>query len=178
MKCDAIKIAYRQSKDGFVVSFAIHPQDMPADLANADIGSQWQLKLVPLDEHGNAESEVMDNPGGSLPGHKLALPNKTTAAPSILPSEARPATARSWTQLSLANQAGIRCDEPAFWKFLSESYRQQVGSITSKDSAKHAIYSICKVDSRADLIRHTPEGDCWQRLDDQFRAWMHEPEFA
>ena len=54
MKCDAIKIAYRQSKDGFVVAFAIHPQEMPADLANADIGSQWQLTIEPLDENGNA----------------------------------------------------------------------------------------------------------------------------
>lgn len=127
------------------------------------------------------ESEVRlhnEGQGGHRPVTGSSKPNNTTAAPSILPSEARPATARSWTQLSLANQAGIRCDEPAVWKFLSESYRQQVGSITSKDSAKHAIYSICKVDSRADLVRHTPEGDCWQRLDDQFRAWMHEPEFA
>jgi hypothetical protein len=52
--CDAIKIAYRQTKDGFVVSFAIHPQDMPALLANADIWSQWSLRLVELDEDGNA----------------------------------------------------------------------------------------------------------------------------
>ena len=51
--CDAIKTAYRQSKDGFVVSFAIHPSDMDPELANADIGSQWQLRLVPLDENGN-----------------------------------------------------------------------------------------------------------------------------
>ncbi len=54
--CDAIKIAYRQTKDGFVVSFAIHPQDMPVVLANADIGSQWSLRLVELDEDGNSEA--------------------------------------------------------------------------------------------------------------------------
>ena len=53
--CDAIKAAYRQSKDGYVVSFVIHPQDMPEILANSDIGSQWQLHLVPLDDDGNAE---------------------------------------------------------------------------------------------------------------------------
>jgi hypothetical protein len=58
IKCDAIKTAYRQSKDGFVVSFAIHPQDMDPDLANAEIGSQWQLRLVPLDDNGNGPNET------------------------------------------------------------------------------------------------------------------------
>ncbi len=51
---DAIKIGYRQSKDGFVVSFSIHPNEMPMILANADIGSQWQITAVELDEDGNA----------------------------------------------------------------------------------------------------------------------------
>ncbi len=55
IKCDAIKIGYRQSKDGFVISFTLHPQEVPEELALADIGSQWQLSLVPLDDDGNAE---------------------------------------------------------------------------------------------------------------------------
>ena len=55
--CDAIKIAYRQNKEGFVVSFSIHPQDMPAELANAPVGSQWQLQLVELDDDGNAPAD-------------------------------------------------------------------------------------------------------------------------
>ena len=60
IKCDAVKIAYRQTKDGFVISLAIHPQDMDARLANADIGSQWQLTLTPLDEDGNATAEAAE----------------------------------------------------------------------------------------------------------------------
>lgn len=50
---DVIKYAYRQSKDGFIISFVVHPNDLNLDLANAAIGSQWRLKLVELDEHGN-----------------------------------------------------------------------------------------------------------------------------
>lgn len=180
MKCDAIKIAYRQSKDGFVVSFAIHPNEMPADLANADIGSQWQLKLVPLDEHGNAEvTGEAPEPSTFAADSTSSAPESRRGEPVSIPTEAaRPATARSWTQLSLANQAGIRCDEPAFWKFLSESYRQQVGTVTSKDSAKLAIYSICGVSSRADLRLGTEPGRMWRSLDAEFRTWMNVPEFA
>ncbi len=54
IKCDVIKIGYRQDKDGFVINFRILPEDLPESLALADIGSQWQLSLVPLDEDGNA----------------------------------------------------------------------------------------------------------------------------
>ena len=50
---DVIKYAYRQSKDGFIVSFVVHPNDLCLDLANAAIGSQWRLTIRELDEDGN-----------------------------------------------------------------------------------------------------------------------------
>lgn len=50
---DVLKYAYRQSKDGFIVSFVLHPHDNHLDLANAAIGSQWRLTLRELDESGN-----------------------------------------------------------------------------------------------------------------------------
>lgn len=50
---DVIKAAYRQTKDGFAITFILHPQDNHDELARAAIGSQWQIKAVPLDENGN-----------------------------------------------------------------------------------------------------------------------------
>ncbi len=47
-------MAYRQTKDGYAITFVIHPQDMHEALANAPIGSQWRMELTPLDEDGNA----------------------------------------------------------------------------------------------------------------------------
>lgn len=45
------KIAYRQSaKDGLVITFAVHPDDMPADLAGAPIGSRYMVALVGLND--------------------------------------------------------------------------------------------------------------------------------
>jgi hypothetical protein len=55
MGCEARKIAYRQSKDGFVVSFAIHPNDVPDGLAVAGIGTRYMLALV---EIGDDEKPV------------------------------------------------------------------------------------------------------------------------
>lgn len=50
------KIAYRQSaKDGLVITFAVHPNDMPADLAAAPIGTRFAAVLV---EIGDDEQPV------------------------------------------------------------------------------------------------------------------------
>ena|SRR5690242_12066022 len=43
------KIAYRQSaKDGLVITFAVHPDDMPPALAAAPIGSRFAAALVEI----------------------------------------------------------------------------------------------------------------------------------
>lgn len=53
------KIAYRQSaKDGLVITFAVHPDDMPANLASAPIGSRFMAALV---EIGDDEQPVERN---------------------------------------------------------------------------------------------------------------------
>lgn len=55
LNCEAKKFAYRQAKDGFVVSFVIHPNDMPDALSTAAIGSRWVLAMV---EIGDDEKPV------------------------------------------------------------------------------------------------------------------------
>lgn len=59
MGCEARKIAYRQSKEGFVVSFAIHPDEVPTGLAVAGIGTRYMLALV---EIGDDEKPVEHKP--------------------------------------------------------------------------------------------------------------------
>lgn len=50
------KIAYRQSaKDGLVITFSVHPNDMPAALAAAPIGARFMAALV---EIGDDEKPV------------------------------------------------------------------------------------------------------------------------
>ncbi len=145
IKCDAIKYAYRQSKDGFVVAFVIHPQEMPVDLANADIGSQWQLSLVPLDEHGNPETERRPSPTDSV----INDPQPA--------SEARietPARATTPTQM-----AGILCNDPLFWKYLG---------VNDREEAAASVRKRCGVNSRRDI---TLDNRAWQELCGRYLAW-------
>jgi hypothetical protein len=48
LHCEMVKYAYRQTKDGVVVSFVVHPNDVPAELSAAHIGSRYMVALVEL----------------------------------------------------------------------------------------------------------------------------------
>lgn len=56
------KIAYRQSaKDGLVITFAVHPDDMPTGLAAAPIGARFMAALVEIgDDEMPVEKREVD----------------------------------------------------------------------------------------------------------------------
>ncbi len=148
ISCDAIKIAYRQSKEGFVVSFAIHPQDMPVDLANADIGSQWQLKLVPLDENGNAEQS----------------PTREAEA-SVVTSASPP---RKFNTLPLSQQAALLCQDQRFLAFMREELKLDCRN--SREAAAH-MHDRYAVISRSELKPETDAGQEFIQDRERFLAW-------
>jgi hypothetical protein len=45
---EGIKTAFRQSKDGYTLSLAIHPDDIPADLMKDFVGSRYMVVMVRL----------------------------------------------------------------------------------------------------------------------------------
>lgn len=48
LHCEAKFYAFRKTKDGTVVSFVLHPQEVPDALATADIGARFMLALVEI----------------------------------------------------------------------------------------------------------------------------------
>ena len=48
LHCEMVKYAYRQTKDGVVVSFVVHPNDIPAELSSSHIGSRYMVALVEI----------------------------------------------------------------------------------------------------------------------------------
>lgn len=47
-KCEVVMCAFRKTKDGTVVSFTVHPNDMPELLSNAHVGTRFMLGIVEL----------------------------------------------------------------------------------------------------------------------------------
>lgn len=75
---------------------------------------------------------------------------------------------RSWGELSPAQQAGIRCAEPAFQKFLRE---EGDSAVSDTESAAAYVRLVCGVHSRAHLTGNA--ANLWHGLDARFQTWMH-----
>lgn len=89
-----------------------------------------------------------------------------------------------WRDLGPAKQAGMRCKEPAFWKYLEEITNQYVhGPIKPDDDdflpvnneaeAAETVRNLCGVETRADLGRpgHSEARIEWHKLDHAYQAW-------
>lgn len=55
--CEAKKYAYRQTKDGVVLSFVLHPNEVPPNVATAAIGTRYVLALVELNDDETAKEQ-------------------------------------------------------------------------------------------------------------------------
>lgn len=136
--CEAKKHAYRQTQDGVVVSFVIHPQEVPDGLALASLGTRYMLALA---EIGDDEKPVKPKAGGE--------------------------SKRSWDDLSYAEQAGIRCGEPAFQKF--------IGEVHGEGDPAALVRRLCGVGSRRDIRPGTDAGEAWAEIESDYRLWLNDP---
>jgi hypothetical protein len=131
-----------------------------------------QLQLifeVPLEQQG-AVLEMLGAPRPSDPAWcGIALLTGAAAQAQGASAPAPTKDKRNWNDLPPATQAGIRCGEAAFQRFISEEMLggDHVGEI----GAKEFIYSWCKVESRAQLSDplYAPR---WADLNSRYEAWM------
>jgi hypothetical protein len=152
---EGVKHAYRQTKDGVVISFVVHPHDVPKGLADAPLGSRYIVALVQV---GDDEQPV---------------PAKETAATPEVAHDKPPSPAMrmDWRELQPAAQAGIRCNEPIFWFFLRQE--QQYPDVKDPETAAVAVRHICRVSTRAELGTNHKARMIWHQLDSEFLAWKY-----
>jgi hypothetical protein len=81
---EAKKHAYRQTQDGVVISFVVHPNDVSPALAAAALGTVFMLGYAEVVEGEEQRAETPDKPH------------------------------RKWDDLSPSQQAGIACNDPRF----------------------------------------------------------------
>ncbi|MBR0741189.1 hypothetical protein JQ581_30080 [Bradyrhizobium liaoningense] len=76
-----------------------------------------------------------------------------------------------WAALGPTTQAGIRCKEPPFWRFLEEEHHYR--NIQSEAHAAECVRHHCGVASRSDFSKpgRSDERQRWYRLDYQYQAW-------
>jgi DNA recombination protein Rad52 len=77
-----------------------------------------------------------------------------------------------WAAMSPVQQAGIRCGDPAFWKFATAHMGKEVGSAVE---AAGYVRAVCNINSRALLSTDEQAAAKWRKLDTEFIAWKHDP---
>jgi hypothetical protein len=80
---------------------------------------------------------------------------------------------RRWDDLKAAMQAGIRCNEPAFWQFVQEEYNAPA---RDEESAAKFVRRYCGVKSRSEINLSPNSSEAWRRLESKYKAWLGVPE--
>ena len=77
---------------------------------------------------------------------------------------------QKWHELKPSVQAGIRCDEQRFKRFLEEEFFGHFKTECGNSAA--IVRSLCNVKSRSEFdVQGKPQQD-WMWLDNKFQAWM------
>lgn len=154
---EGIKYAYRQTRDGIVVSFVVQPYDVPDALSTSRIGARYIIALVELDDNEQPKPK---------PAKEKSKPTatKSPAQPQPIP----PAGAK-WRELPPAQQAGIRINEPTFAAYLREEHPDEWHETGEADAC---LKFICKIESKRGLAHNHKALTLWHQLDTEYRAWL------
>lgn len=158
------KIAYRQSaKDGLVITFAVHPNDMPAALAAAPIGARFMAALVEIGDDERPKAEVRE-------------PSPEQPEPAgVAPKERQP-----WHLLTPTAQACIRCQDPIFQRYVIEEMKwdwtdddaDKPAHVAQERNAATWVRQRCKVNSRSMLSTNKWAASIWQEIDREYLGWL------
>lgn len=156
---EAKKHAYRQTQDGIVVSFVIHPNDIDAAFAIAPLGTRYMIGFA----------EITDSPVAQQvepPAHNVKVEGSS-------PSGSTKAPRKPFASLPLSQQAGMRTDDKSFQEFLETQV-----PIHDEESYADAIRSICGVESRAEIKPGTPAAVSWAALEVRYQDWLTTQRYA
>jgi hypothetical protein len=57
LQFEAVKVAFKQDKNGYILTLCIHPDEVPEDLLRSYVGAVYQVVMVRLDQKANYQEE-------------------------------------------------------------------------------------------------------------------------
>lgn len=76
---------------------------------------------------------------------------------------------------SSAMLAGYRCTQPAFWRYLSETFNC---AVPGEEEAAHIVRDRCGVDSRKQINLDPKAAAKWEEIEARFSVWLKAPQHA
>ena len=120
---EAKKYAYRQSKDGMILSFVLHPNDVPKDMAISSIGTRYMV----------AVAEIADDETPVIPEEKTKAQRSLDKSHLIC----READYQAWVRLN----ASKWIQDDAVWML----------DLPDEELAIRIMRKACKIESRSEL---------------------------
>lgn len=145
---EAKKHAYRQTQDGIVVSFVVHPNDMSADLAIAPLGTQYVVALAPYTEQSPPSSTGLEH-GASIPAVGGSSPPADTTHPV---KERKP-----FHTLPRSQQAALLIRDASFRKWWTDS------AFVSEAEMERSLKAHFQIASKRELNQPGPALAMWDR---------------
>ena len=144
--CEAKKHAYRQTKDGIVISFVLHPNEVPDDLALAPLGARYMLGLARIGD----DEEPLE------PEQKPEKPKRP---------------GRPFADMPASEQAGMLCKDAEFQRWArGRGAEQNWGYIKGESGARQFVLDECEISSRRELDTSSIAEASWAALLAKFHA--------
>lgn len=136
---EAIKVSCRQDKDGWKLTLAIHPEDIPDALIRTWVGKRYQVAMVELDDQDQ---------------------------PVKRPSRAKTDTLDKSDVDDMVLYAVMLCKEPLFQMWMvNHNYASEV----SEAGAIKGMYSALMITSRAEIKENQDVRSKFLQLSKQYR---------
>lgn len=159
--CEMVLYAYRKNNQGVVVSFVVHPDDMPDALATARIGSRWVGALVQV----NDDETPVERKEASPAPRQDVNPRQTDGGKER----------QNWQALPPSQRAGIRINEATFAAYLREEHPDEWHETGEADAC---LKFICKIGSKRDLAGNHKSLTLFNLLDTHYLGWLAKERFG
>lgn len=162
--CEARKVSYRQTKDGLVVSFVIHPSDMPDTLAVAPLGQRYMLALAAIGDD-ERPIEPPSPPLAERPGVET-VSSPTARARAAQFAKERYQEAPPMVQARM--RSGILASDPRFQQFVASDTG---GIATEEHAALYIRERCCNGGSRHQIADTRACYDLFLTMETDFKVW-------
>ena len=153
---EARKVAYRQTKEGVVISFVVHPNEVDASFAISDIGTRYMVVLARI---GDDEQPIEPNPSASADGPSAREGGHAGSKQPLVTGRAEGAK----RERTLPEKVGMRCNDERFQEWAKKRHI----SGAALDTASF-VRNYCGVTSRKEILPGTEAGDTWLSLETRY----------
>jgi hypothetical protein len=157
---EAKKHGYRQTQDGVVISFVVHPNDVSPEIATAALGTRYMVGFAEIGDDDQPARIVQEQKNAGETGDAGSTP------------AARSKERRPFDSLPLSQQAAIRCQDRDFRTFLAQKDGPSEFLMLDLDMAADEVRNFCGIKSRSQLDDNLNARQKWRELEDHYQAYL------